>query len=150
MHPHIATAHLLRALLHADAGLYPLLKQMDKDIFYLEEWTDVRLETLPKATRLDETLVADEQVKAVIEEADIIRLMTGKDQLEPLHVLAAISTPGVGFSYDQLKTWPLQRQELVQQAMNDGPAKKENGNGRTGSVTEKKYTGLIKILHAQE
>lgn len=144
MHPHIATAHLLRALLHQDAGLYPLLKQMDKDIFYLEEWTDVRLETLPKATRLDETLVADEQVKAVIEEADIIRLMAGKDQLEPLHVLAAISTPGVGFSYDQLKTWPLQRQELVQQAMNDGPVKKENGNGRTGTVTEKSIQALSK------
>lgn len=144
MHPTIATAHLLRALLHRDAGLIPLLKQMEKDIYYLEEWADVRLETLNKATRLDETLVADEKVRAVIEEADIIRLMAGKDQVEPLHVLAAISTPGVGFSYDQLKTWPLQRQELVQQAMSNGPAKKENGNGHPQLVTEKNIQALSK------
>ena len=144
MHPHITPAHILKALLHRDSGLYPLLKQMDKDIFYMEEWADVRMEIIPKATRLEETLVADETMKAVIEEADIIRLMTGKDQVEPLHVLAALSTPGVGFSYDQLKTWPLQRQELVQLAMQDGPEKKQNGSGKVKEVKDKNLQALGK------
>lgn len=138
MHPHIATAHLLKALLHKDAGLHPILKQLEKDIFYLEEWADVRMESLPKATRLEATLLADEQVKAVLEEADIIRLMTNKEQVEPLHVLAAISTPGVGFNYDQLKTWPLQRQELVQRAMNENVTNKENGSGKGNVAFEGK------------
>ncbi|WP_207513587.1 ATP-dependent Clp protease ATP-binding subunit [Longitalea luteola] len=117
MHPHIAPPHLLKALLHKDAGLQSLLKQLDKDIYYMEEWADVRLESLPKATRLDDTLTADEPVKAVMEEADTIRLMTGSNELETLHVLAALSTPGVGFSYEQLKTFPVQRQELLQQSV---------------------------------
>lgn len=127
MHPYISTPHLLKALVHKDAGLQPLLEQLDKDIYYLEEWADVRMETLTKATRLDDTLTADEHVKAVIEEADNIRLMTGKDHLEPLHVLAALSTPGVGFNYDQLKTFPLQRQELLQQAVSAQEIRKLTG-----------------------
>src|ERR1700754_2798788 len=117
MHPHIAPPHLLKALLHKDAGLQPLLKQLDKDIYYMEEWADVRLETLPRATRLVETLTADAPEKAVVEEADTIRLIMGKDHVEPLHVLAALSTPGVGFNYEQLKTFPIQRNELVQQSV---------------------------------
>jgi ATP-dependent Clp protease ATP-binding subunit ClpB len=111
MHPHIAPPHLLKALLHKDAGLQNLLQQLDKDIYYMEEWADVRMETLPKATRLEETLTADAPVKAVMEEADTIRVMTGSDELEAVHVLAALSTPGVGFSYEQLKTFPVQRQD---------------------------------------
>jgi len=127
MHPHIAAPHLLKALLHKDAGLQPLLKQLDKDIFYMEEWADVRMETLPKATRLDDTLTADEPVKAVMEEADTIRVMTGTDELEALHVLAALSTPGVGFSYEQLKTFPVQRHELLQQTTDNDAIKKVTG-----------------------
>ncbi|WP_205509744.1 ATP-dependent Clp protease ATP-binding subunit [Longitalea arenae] len=136
MHPHIAPPHLLKALLHKDAGLQSLLKQLDKDIYYMEEWADVRLETLPKATRLDDTLSPDEPVKAVMEEADTIRLMTGSDELETLHVLAALSTPGVGFSYEQLKTFPIQRQELLAQSVADATLSKIAGVATT-NVTAK-------------
>ncbi|OQP58096.1 type VI secretion system ATPase ClpV [Niastella vici] len=129
MHPHIAPPHLLKALLHKDAGLQSLLKQLDKDIYYMEEWADVRLETLPKATRLEDMLTADEPVKAVMEEADTIRLMTGSDELETVHVLAALSTPGVGFSYEQLKTFPVQRQELLQQTVEENAINKITGVG---------------------
>lgn len=134
MHPHIAPPHLLKALLHKDAGLQSLLKQLDKDIYYMEEWAEVRMETLPKATRLDDTLTADEPVKAVMEEADTIRVMTGSDELENLHVLAALSTPGVGFSYEQLKTFPIQRQELLQQSIADNTLNKITGIGNNNST----------------
>jgi ATP-dependent Clp protease ATP-binding subunit ClpA len=136
MHPQIATSHLLKALMHKEAGLHPLLKQLKKDIYYIEEWADVRMESLPKATRLDDTLRSDDQVKAVMDEADIIRLMTGKEQVEPLHLLAALSTPGVGFTYEQLKTFPLQRQELVAKAMNEEPLQKQNGLYKAGQQNE--------------
>lgn len=128
MHPHIAPPHLLKALLHKDAGLQTLLKQLDKDIYYMEEWADVRMETLPKATRLDDTLTADEPVKAVIEEADTIRVISGSDELEAVHVLAALSTPGVGFSYEQLKTFPVQRHELLQQRVEETTLGKVTGS----------------------
>lgn len=145
MHPHIAPPHLLKALLHKDVGLQSLLKQLDKDIYYMEEWADVRMETLPKATRLDDTLTADEPVKAVMEEADTIRLMTGSDELESVHVLAALSTPGVGFSYEQLKTFPVQRQELLQQTVEEKTLNKITGVGSgNGTAKQPSHQALLK------
>jgi ATP-dependent Clp protease ATP-binding subunit ClpA len=145
MHPHIAPPHLLKALLHKDAGLQSILKQLDKDIYYMEEWADVRMETLPRATRLDDTLTANEPVKAVMEEADTIRVMTGCDELENLHVLAALSTPGVGFSYEQLKTFPVQRNELLQQSSEENAFKKSTGIGaKNGTVKQLNNQALLK------
>lgn len=145
MHPHIAPPHLLKALLHRDAGLQSLLKQLDKDIYYMEEWAEVRMEALPKATRLDDTLTADEPVKAVMEEADTIRAMTGSDELENLHVLAALSTPGVGFSYEQLKTFPVQRQELLQQSIAENTLNKITGIGNSnGTHKPTNHQALLK------
>jgi ATP-dependent Clp protease ATP-binding subunit ClpA len=144
MHPHIAPPHLLKALLHKDAGLQSLLQQLDKDIYYMEEWADVRLETLPKATRLEDTLTADAPVKAVMEEADTIRLMTGSDELEAVHVLAALSTPGVGFSYEQLKTFPVQRQELLNQSVAETTLNKITGVGSNGMQKQPNHQALLK------
>jgi ATP-dependent Clp protease ATP-binding subunit ClpB len=152
MHPHIAPPHLLKALLHKDAGLQSLLKQLDKDIYYMEEWAEVRMETLPRSTRLDDTLTADEPVKAVMEEADTIRVMTGSDELENLHVLAALSTPGVGFSYEQLKTFPIQRQELLQQSIADNTLNKITGigNNKSGSKPANHQALLKYCTHKNE
>jgi ATP-dependent Clp protease ATP-binding subunit ClpB len=144
MHPHIAPPHLLKALLHKEAGLQSLLKQMDKDIYYLEEWADVRMETLPKATRLEDTITADGPVKAVMEEADTIREMAGSDELETVHVLAALSTPGVGFSYEQLKTFPVQRHELLQQTVETTTLNKITGAGPNGSPKQNSQQALLK------
>ena len=144
MNPHIAPPHLLKALLHRDAGLQALLQQLDKDIYYMEEWADVRMETLPKATRLDDTLTADAPVKAVMEEADTIRLMTGSDELEAVHVLAALSTPGVGFSYEQLKTFPVQRQELLQQTVAETTLNKLTGIGAGNGISKQTNQALLK------
>src|SRR5687767_12359850 len=143
MHPFIAPPHLLKALLHKDAGLQPLLKQLDKDIYYIEEWADVRMEVLPKATRLEETLTADEPVKAVMEEADTIRVMMGKDYVEPMHVLAALSTPGVGFSYEQLKTFPLQRHELVQLSVDEEEIGKLTGSLPSNGVSKNGHQNAL-------
>src|SRR3712207_3383128 len=63
-----SVAHLLKALLHQDAGLQTLLKKLDKDIYYLEEWADVRIESLKKANPTD-TIAADPAVEEVISEA---------------------------------------------------------------------------------
>jgi len=107
-------AHLLKALLHKEAGLHELLKSLDKDIYYLEEWADVRIESVPKSTNQRTPVAGDALVEEVMNEGDNIRVRLGKDELQPLHLLAALSTPGVGFTYDQLKTFPLRRDELLQ------------------------------------
>jgi len=107
------SAHLLKALLHQDAGLQGILKNLDKDIYYLEEWADVRLESYKKTRSNSDMIAADAMVEEVMNEADNIKLKFSKDLIEPLHLLAAISTPGVGFTFEQLKTFPLRREELL-------------------------------------
>lgn len=111
-HRSYGPAHLLKALLHRDIGLIPLLDSLDKDSYYLDDWADVRLEHYPRANPVPEP-EPDEEALAVITEADYIRIRLHKDQIDPLCLLAAVSTPGVGFSFDQLKTFPLTRDELV-------------------------------------
>jgi ATP-dependent Clp protease ATP-binding subunit ClpA len=106
-------AHLLKAVLHKEAGLHDLLKSLDKDIYYLEEWADVRIESVPKSTHPRIPVGGDTGVEEVMNESDNIRLKLGEDEVWPLHLLAALSTPGVGFTYDQLKTFPLRRDQLL-------------------------------------
>jgi ATP-dependent Clp protease ATP-binding subunit ClpA len=86
---------------------------LNKDTFYLEEWAEVRIETLNKSTFYSALMSSDTTVEEVMNEADNIRLQFTKEAIEPLHLLAAICTPGVCFSYEQLKTFPLKREELI-------------------------------------
>ncbi|MCD4697469.1 MAG: ATP-dependent Clp protease ATP-binding subunit, partial [Bacteroidales bacterium] len=50
---------------------------------------------------------------SVFMEADNIRLKLSKDEIDPVCVLASLSTPGVGFSYEQLKTFPVNQNEII-------------------------------------
>ena len=44
-HSSYAAAHLLKALLHNDVELDPILVQADMDVYYLADWADVRIES---------------------------------------------------------------------------------------------------------
>ena len=107
MHPAFGPPHVLKALLHKDAALQPLLKTLDKDIYYIEEWAEVRMEACKKSTSPADPIAGDNMVEEIMNEADNIRRNFLKDSIEPLHVLAAVCTPGVGFSFEQLKTLPI-------------------------------------------
>ena len=108
-----SSGHLLKALMHKDVGLMSYLLAKQKDVGYLEEWADVRIEGYPKSGKLDAITRGDEHIYTVMEEADNVRLKLNKDVIDPVCVLAALSTPGVGFSYDQLKTFPLTTAEIL-------------------------------------
>src|SRR3954447_10700714 len=97
MHAEFSSPHLLKALLHKEAGLHPLLKRLNKEIFYLEEWAEVRIESLEKSSKFPDFIQGDSIISEVINEAENIRIKLLRDSIEPLHVLAALSTPGVGF-----------------------------------------------------
>ena len=158
MHAIFTPAHLLKALLHKDAGLQPLLKQLDKDVYYIEEWAEVRFETTEKTTSLTDTITADAEISEVINEADSIRIKLKKDSIEPLHVLASISTPGVAFTYEQLKNFPLRREELITTvadndeitgALSNGAPKTANAKAQTDRHALLKYC-VDKSLLAKE
>jgi ATP-dependent Clp protease ATP-binding subunit ClpB len=140
--PTFSGAHLLRAVLHKDAGLMQLLMNLGKDIYFLEEWADVRIESFPKG-KAEDPIRADDSILAVMEEADIIRLKMGKSSIDPVCVLAALSIPGLAFTYDQLKTFPIKQEELVQagaeqnqlaQVLTPGAASAAGGEGAPASA----------------
>lgn len=112
LHQSLGAPHLLKALLHKDSGLIPLIKNLNKDYYYIEEWADVRLEAYPKSGPAA-NISPDENTDAVLQEADDLRLKFNKDLTDAKLLLAALVTPGVAFSYEQLKSLPLQREELL-------------------------------------
>jgi ATP-dependent Clp protease ATP-binding subunit ClpB len=120
-HTTYSTPHLLKALLHEDAGLLTVLANLDKDWYFMEEWADVRLEQFPKGVLRGEPTI-DNAINIVLDEADYVRIKQSKDEVDALSLLAALVTPGIGFSYDQLKSFPLTREELI------AAGKTEKGN----------------------
>ena len=108
-----SAAHLLKAMLHREIGLRSFLESLDKDTYYMDEWAEVRIEACPKTGKVSELPPADPYVQAVMLEADNIRLKLSKDNIDPVCVMASLSTPGVGFTYEQLKTFPVKPQEII-------------------------------------
>ncbi|MFT7628904.1 MAG: ATP-dependent Clp protease ATP-binding subunit ClpB [Ulvibacter sp.] len=130
-HTAYSSAHLLKALLHKDIGMLKFIENMGQDAYYVEEWAEVRLETFPKTTKIVETPPGDSLIEAVFYEADNIKLKLGLDDVTTECLLIALSTPGVGFSYDQLKTFPLTPNEILDYV----------GNGSSGSATSSSGVG---------
>lgn len=112
MNSTFSAPHILQALLHKEAALDTLLLKTDADIYYLKDWADVRIESLAKSVP-KEIIIAGENVDTLMDEADTIRLLLNANEIEPIHVLIAIATPGVAFSFDQLRTFPLKRDDLI-------------------------------------
>ncbi|HTB99047.1 MAG TPA: ATP-dependent Clp protease ATP-binding subunit [Ferruginibacter sp.] len=104
--------HLLRALLHNESGLVGFIEALDKDIYYLRDWAEVRIDEYSKITSLPDDPQPDDKADAVFEEADEVRLRFGFEEISPLCVLAAITKAHTCFSPDQLKSFPLKEKEI--------------------------------------
>jgi ATP-dependent Clp protease ATP-binding subunit ClpA len=147
MHSEFSPAHLLKALLHKEIELIPLLENMGKDFYYMEEWADVRIETYPKASKVVDQPTADIDVKAVFNEADNVRLKISEDTITPVCVLIALTIPGVGFSYEQLKTFNLNEQELLDKIVENADIENIVGGKPETDTTQpgaKKQNALLK------
>ncbi|GLU56976.1 ATP-dependent Clp protease ATP-binding subunit [Dyadobacter frigoris] len=105
-------AHLLMAVLHNDAGLASELVMAQKDVAYLRDWAEVRLEESAKSVKVPESPQPDNLAASCLELAELIALQLNRDT-DPLCVLAALLKPGVGFSADQLKSLPLTQKEVL-------------------------------------
>ncbi|MEO8516479.1 MAG: ATP-dependent Clp protease ATP-binding subunit [Flavobacterium sp.] len=105
-------AHLLKAILHRDLTLLKELEMMGKDVFFIEEWAEVRIEELPKSMKPVEA-EAHQSIDDVITEADAVRDILGREEVDLLAIMIALSTPGVGFNFDQMKSFPVTRAELL-------------------------------------
>ncbi|WP_299254557.1 ATP-dependent Clp protease ATP-binding subunit [uncultured Aquimarina sp.] len=139
-------AHLLKALLHKDVGLKDFFNQIDGDIYYYEEWSEVRIEALPRVVNIPDAINGDKSVEAVFNEADTLKLKLGEDEITPKAVLIALCTPGVGFSYEQLKTLPLKADEVLIAATKGktiAGKTSSNASGTTNIVGQKSDSGIL-------
>jgi len=145
-HEKVSPAHLLKALFHKDAGLNDFLLSLNKDIYYLEEWADVRIESSPKSSKAAESPSGDAQFKAVLKEADNIRIKLSKSEIDSLCVLAAISMPGVGFTHEQLKSFTLTSSEVLEAITSQNDLKNVIGDAGISKVDKDKATGTNALL----
>ncbi|WP_149274993.1 ATP-dependent Clp protease ATP-binding subunit [Pareuzebyella sediminis] len=142
-HAHYSAAHLLKALLHKDIGLFSFIEGMGKDGYYVEEWAEVRLEALPKTVKIPENPSGDSLIEAIFYEAENIKLKLGADEVDACCLLIALTTPGVGFSYDQLKTFPLTPNEIMAflDQGNRTPSNTTDGFGQSSNEPNLKKIG---------
>ena len=119
-HLNFSPGHLLAGLLHNDVGLASQLTVWNLDVPYLRDWADIRVESYPKSGRATAEPTGDAQVRALMEVADVVRMKLGENELTPLAVLTAMCKPDVAFSRDQLKSFPLTENQLLEKAMMDG------------------------------
>lgn len=151
----VEPSHLFKALLHKDAGLVSFIeKTLQQDYYYLQDWADMRIKMESKSTRPEaETQLSDASIE-VIEEAESIREKLEQEEVDAKILLASIVTPGVGFSFEQLKTLPLQKDDILN-ALGAPSAKLENSVsvGKTvassGTTSTKLINKYCKLLNLQ-
>jgi ATP-dependent Clp protease ATP-binding subunit ClpA len=130
-------AHLLKAILHPEIGLKGFIENLDKDIAYIEEWAEVRIDDAPKDSSVAE-ITATPQIAEVFEEADNIRLKWGLLEINPICVLTALSKPGIGFDANQLKSFPIRENEIYELFMQGSQT-----NAAIGNIISNNEQGIV-------
>lgn len=135
IHGTFSAAHLLKALLHKDLPLLKYLEEKGVDVYYLEEWAEIRIEQYPRDGKMTAEPQPDEDTEALFTEADHLHLKLNYNSIEPECLMIALATPGVAFAYEQLKTFPVTSAQIIQwyeggkgAAGNNGTTTAQNGN----------------------
>lgn len=141
----IYPSHLFKAVLHKEANLVKFIETtLDKDYYYLQEWADVQMQLTPRAAKPAWQMEYSQESLDVMDEAESYKEKFGLPEVDGACVLASLVTPGVGFSFDQLKTLPLTAAEICSKfgASTDSAVVPQNiytgasGEGATGNVLE--------------
>lgn len=147
----IYPAHLFKAILHKSMGLIHFLEnELGKDYYYLQEWADIQMQLSPRASRPTKNLNYSEEAIAVLEEADAYKEKLGMTELGPVCVLASLVTPGVGFTFDQLKTLPLNATEICEKLAHSSGAKKTTASLSQNSPKENGFISKYCIDKIEE
>jgi len=117
----IEPSHLFKALLHKNVGLVSFIeKELGQDYYYLLDWADMRIKMAHKSPRQDADVTLSKLALEVIAEAENICEKIGESDVTPKIFLASIVTPGVGFTFEQLKTLPLTKDDVLDKAFTQG------------------------------
>ncbi len=152
-HENYGAAHLIKSVLHKDFALMRFLFNNDIDVHFIDEWADVHLESYPKRSHHHKDITADTYANTILEEAEDIKLKLNKDEVDLLCIFIAAITPGVGFSFDQLKSLPVSHSQLTATLSSQKPVSKlknsKNENSSLGNENLSKFT-TNKVTEATE
>ncbi|QLG46846.1 AAA family ATPase [Costertonia aggregata] len=112
-HQNYGAAHMVKALLNRDLSLLRHLHGLDIDVYYVEEWAEVRMEDYSKRAMHVSSSTPDEAVQCILDEAEGIKTKLKKEEVDLICLFIAAITPGVGFNYDQLKALPVNHAQLL-------------------------------------
>ncbi len=128
--PQIEPAHIFRALLHKSAGLVSYIEDsLDEDYYYLIDWCDIHIQQCNKSPYPMKKAEFSRDSQSVIKEAMSLEERYGTEAHKLEFILAALVSPGVGFSSEQLKTMPLSREKVLSSIS-------KNTNSAVGSSKE--------------
>lgn len=141
----IYPSHLFKAILHKSVGLVHFIEtDLDKDYYYLQEWADIQMQLSPRAARPQRDLDYSKEAITVMEEAEEYKEKFGFAECEPACILASLVTPGVGFTFEQLKTLPLTVSEIQNKIGVSAHTTNTNETGsKAGQTSSSKGNGLI-------
>lgn len=126
--PQIEPVHIFRALLHKSVGLVHFIEDtLDEDYYYLVDWCDIHMQQCEKSPYGMRKAEFSRASQSVIKEAAALLNAIGKDSCKSEILLAALVSPGVGFTSEQLKTMPLTKDKIMS-AINAGKTGMSNGN----------------------
>lgn len=112
--PQIEPVHIFRALLHKSAGLVNYIEDcLDEDYYYLIDWCDIHIQQCDKSPYPMKKAEFSRNSQTVIKEAISLEEQYSTESHKLEFLLAALVSPGVGFSSEQLKTMPLSREKVL-------------------------------------
>lgn len=142
----VEPSHIFKALLHKEIGLVPFIeKTLAQDYYYLLDWADTRIRMEQKSSWPNAEIKLSTATIEVIEEAESIAEKIGVDGVDARILLASVVTPGVGFSFDQLKTLPLSADAVISSLSQD-TSKPDSGTNMR-STNAHSTTALAKFCH---
>lgn len=112
--PQIEPVHIFRALLHKSAGMVNYIEDcLDEDYYYLIDWCDIHIQQCGKSPYPMKKAEFSRDSQTVIKEAISLEEQYSTESHKLEFLLAALVSPGVGFSSEQLKTMPLSREKVL-------------------------------------
>ncbi len=136
LHEGFGPAHLVKASLNRDLPLLRTLHDMGVDVYFIEEWAEVNLEGYPKKPSRNTKIKADSGAKSIFVEAEDLKTKFGKEEVDLFCLFLAAITPGVGFSFDQLKSLPISHNQLFDMLQGAKTKKKAaDGNSADNAIS---------------
>lgn len=126
--PKIEPVHILRALLHKSAGLVSFIEDtLDSDYYFFLDWTDLRMRQCERSPYKMKGIELSRESQTLIKEAAGMSKECGFQEVDVRVILLALLTPGIAFSYEQLKTLPVKPERIKAVLISGEEAVPESG-----------------------